>query len=109
MGEPLQRYNLSLLHPVVPPRPSGPSDQLTQMGMAALAILRQRQSAHPGVWGSLGRGKITHFRVGKLAVLCGFSAFAGEEGDGGCQQEWLLQRGVTRPAMGVLWQVQVRS
>lgn len=47
-------------------------------------------------------GKITHFRSRKPASLFGSLVRAGEEGNGGCQYEWLLKTPVNRPAMGAL-------
>lgn len=47
-------------------------------------------------------GKITHFRSRKSASLFGSLVRAGEEGNGGCQYEWLLKTPVNRPAMGAL-------
>lgn len=52
-------------------------------------------------------GKITHFRSRKSAALFGSPVRAGEEGNGGCQYEWLLKMHVNRPAMGALAEAQL--
>lgn len=72
--DPFQWNNPSLSHPL---RLSGPL-----VHMAAMTILNYptptfRDEFSEVEAGGYGDGKITHFRIGKLAALLGFSALVG--------------------------------
>lgn len=105
--EPLQWNKPSLSHAHSPSRALWPvrsvhTDGYGSRTQAEVITSPQGLGMRSQKLGVSREGKITHFRSRKSASLFGSLVRAGEEGNGGCQYEWLLKTPVNRPAMGAL-------